>query len=37
MAAQKFTHFDKLFSMHIDMTAVTTQSNKIILDEVKDS
>ena len=37
MAAQKFTHFDKLFLMHTDMTAVTMQSNKIILDEVKDN
>ena len=37
MAAQKFTNFDKFFLMHADMTAVTLQSNKIVLNEVKDS
>ena len=36
MAAQKFTSFD-VFLMHVDMTAVTIQSNKIVLNEVKDN
>ena len=38
MAAQKFTNFDKLFKkMYADMTAVTIQSNKIVLNEIKDN
>ena len=38
MAAQKFTSFDILFkNMHADRTAVPIQSNKIVLNEVKDS
>ena len=38
MAAQKFTNFDKVFfKMHTDMTAVTLQSNEIVLNEVKDN
>ena len=38
MGTQKFTHFDKFFKkMHVDMTPVTIQSNKIILNEVKDN
>ena len=36
MATQKFTNFDKFFKMHVDMTAVIIQSNKIVLNEVKD-
>ena len=39
MATQKFTNFEWTFSvpfeMHIDMTAVTMQSNRIILNEAK--
>ena len=39
MATQKFTNFDKVFFflMHVDMTAVTIQSNKIVLNEVKEN
>ena len=37
MATQKFTSFDVFFLMHADMTAVTVESNKIVLNEVKDS
>ena len=38
MATQKFTNFDKFyFKMHADMTAVTVQFNKIVLNEVKDN
>ena len=37
MATQIFTNFDTFFKMHADMTAVTIQFNKIILNEVKDS
>ena len=37
MAAQKFANYDKFFKMHTDMTAVTIQFNKIILNEVKDN
>ena len=38
MAAQKFTNFARFFFlMHFDMTAVTLQSNKIVLNEVKDN
>ena len=37
MAAQKFTNFDKAFLMHTDMTAVATQSNKVVANEVKDN
>ena len=37
MAAQNFTNFVKFFLMHADMTAVTIQSNKIALNEVKDN
>ena len=36
MAAQKFTNFDKLL-MYADMTAITIQYNKIVLNEVKDN
>ena len=36
MAAQKFTNFDFL-KMYGDMTAVTTQSNKTVVNEVKDN
>ena len=36
MAIQKFTNFDK-FLMHASMTAVTIESNKIVLNNVKDS
>ena len=35
MVAQKFTNFGKFSLMHADMTAVTVQSNKIVLNEVK--
>ena len=37
MAAQKFTNFEKFFLMHTDMTAVTIQSYKIVLNKVKDN
>ena len=38
MAIQKFTNFDKLFKkIRADMKAVTTQSNKTVLNEVKDN
>ena len=37
MAAQKFKNFDKFFIMHADITAVTIQSNKIVLNEIKDN
>ena len=38
MATEKFTNFDKLFKkMYADMTAVTIQSNKIVLNEVKNN
>ena len=37
MATQKFTDFAKLKKIHADMTAATIQSNKIILNEVKDN
>ena len=37
MPTQKFTNFDKLFLMHAEMTAFTIQSNKIVLNEVKDN
>ena len=39
MAAQKFTSFGKFFFflMHPDVTDVTTQSNKIVSNEVTDS
>ena len=37
MAAQKFTNFNKFILMHADMVAVTVQSNKIVLNEVKDN
>ena len=36
MAIQKFTNFDFL-KMHADMTVVTIQSNKIVLNEMKDN
>ena len=37
MATQKFTNFDKFFlKTHGDITAVTIQSNKIVLNESKD-
>ena len=32
----KFTNFDFFFLMHADMMAVTKQSNKVVLNEVKD-
>ena len=35
MAAQKFTNSDVFFLMHA-MTAVTTQCNKIVSNQVKD-
>ena len=35
MVTQKFTNFDKVFLMHVDVTAVTIQSNKIVSNEVK--
>ena len=38
MAAQKFTNFDKVFfKRYAGITAVTIQSNKIVLNEVKDN
>ena len=37
LATQKFTNFDKFFKMHAGMTAVTIQSKKIVLNEVKDN
>ena len=37
MATQKFTNFGVFKKMHADMTAVTIQSNKIVLNEVKDN
>ena len=37
MATQKFTNFDKFFLNHVALTAVTIQSHKIALNEVKDS
>ena len=38
MATQKFTNFDKLFlKTHANITAVTIQSNKIVLNEIKDN
>ena len=37
MATQKFTNFDKFFLMDAKMTAVTIESNKIVLNEVKDN
>ena len=36
VATQKFTNFD-FFLMYADVTAVTIQSNKIVLKEVKDN
>ena len=36
MATQKFTNIDFL-KMHTDMTAVTIQSHKTVLNEVKDN
>ena len=35
MATQKFTNFAKF--LMCDMTAITIQSNKIVLNEVKDN
>ena len=37
MATQKFTNFDKRFLMHADVTAIITQSNKIVSNEVQDN
>ena len=37
MVTQKFTSFDVVFKMHADMTAVTIQSNKIVLNEIADN
>ena len=37
MVTQKFTNYDKFFKMYIDMTDVTIQTNKIVLNEVKDN
>ena len=36
MAAQKFTNFVVFLKMKADMTAVTIQFNKFVLNEVKD-
>ena len=36
MAMQKFANFDK-FTLNADITAVTIQCNKIVLNEVKDN
>ena len=35
MAAQNFIDFDNLKKMYTDMTAVTVQSDKIVLNKVK--
>ena len=35
-AIQKFSNF-KFFKLHVNMTAVTIQSNKIVLNQVKDN
>ena len=35
IATQKFTSVD-FFKMHVDMTAVTIQSNNTVFNEVKD-
>ena len=37
MAAQKVTNFDKFLKIHTDMTAVTMQPNKIVLNKIKDN
>ena len=37
IAIQKFTNFIKFFKLHVNMTAVTIQSNKIVLNQVKDN
>ena len=37
MAKQKFTNFDFFKIMYCDMTAVTIQSNKSVLNKVKDN
>ena len=37
MASEKFSSFGKLFKMHTDMTTVTIQCNKTVLNEVKDT
>ena len=37
MATQEFTSFDKFLKIQADMTAITMQSNKIVLNEVKDN
>ena len=37
MTAQKFTNFDKFFKTHTDVTVVTIQSDKTVLNEVKDN
>ena len=37
MATQKFINFDKFLKKCTDMTAVTIQSNKIVLNEVRDN
>ena len=37
MSIQKLTNFDKFLKMHADVTAVTIQSNKIVLNVTKDS
>ena len=36
MTTQKFTNFDK-FLKHTDTTVVAIQSNKIVLNEIKDN
>ena len=37
MATQKFTNFGKFFKMHSDIVAVTIQSIKTVLNEIKDN
>ena len=37
MATKTFTNFDVFFKVHVDMTAVSIQSNKIVLNEVQDN
>ena len=37
MVTQKFTNFGKFLLRYADMAAVTIQSNKIVLNEVKDN
>ena len=37
VAIQKFTNFEKFFKKACDMTALRIQSNKIVLNKVKDN